>query len=92
MLEVGERLSAKDARVAGTQPSSTATTGSATSWSTRRGARIAAVLDWELGAIGDPRADLGYLVATYSEPGGEGSTRWVVAGDGHAGASPHARS
>ena len=33
-------------------------------------ARIAAVLDWEMGAIGDPRADHGYLVATYSEPGG----------------------
>ncbi|MFN2469795.1 MAG: phosphotransferase family protein [Gaiellaceae bacterium] len=32
--------------------------------------RIAAVLDWELGAIGDPRADVGYLVATYAEPGG----------------------
>ena len=31
---------------------------------------IAAVLDWEMGAIGDPRADLGYLVATYTEPGG----------------------
>jgi aminoglycoside phosphotransferase (APT) family kinase protein len=31
---------------------------------------IVAVLDWEMGAIGDPRADLGYLVATYSEPGG----------------------
>ena len=35
------------------------------------GSEIAAVLDWELGAIGDPRADLGYLVATYSEPDGE---------------------
>jgi aminoglycoside phosphotransferase (APT) family kinase protein len=35
--------------------------------------RVVAVLDWEMGAIGDPRADLGYLVATYSEPGGEGS-------------------
>ena len=32
--------------------------------------RIAAVLDWEMGAIGDPRADVGYLPATYSEPGG----------------------
>ena len=32
--------------------------------------RIAAVLDWEMGAIGDPRADVGYLVATYSEPDG----------------------
>jgi aminoglycoside phosphotransferase (APT) family kinase protein len=35
-----------------------------------RGGRIAAVLDWEMGAIGDPRADVGYLLATYSEPGG----------------------
>jgi aminoglycoside phosphotransferase (APT) family kinase protein len=33
-------------------------------------ARIAAVLDWEMGAVGDPRADVGYLLATYSEPGG----------------------
>jgi aminoglycoside phosphotransferase (APT) family kinase protein len=32
--------------------------------------RVAAVLDWEMGAIGDPRADVGYLVATYSEPRG----------------------
>jgi aminoglycoside phosphotransferase (APT) family kinase protein len=32
--------------------------------------RVAAVLDWEMGAIGDPRADVGYLVATYTEPGG----------------------
>jgi aminoglycoside phosphotransferase (APT) family kinase protein len=32
--------------------------------------RIVAVLDWEMGAIGDPRADVGYLVATYMEPGG----------------------
>jgi aminoglycoside phosphotransferase (APT) family kinase protein len=33
--------------------------------------RIQAVLDWEMGAVGDPRADVGYLLATYSEPGGE---------------------
>ena len=32
--------------------------------------RITAMLDWEMGAIGDPRADVGYLLATYSEPGG----------------------
>jgi aminoglycoside phosphotransferase (APT) family kinase protein len=31
--------------------------------------RVLAVLDWEMGAIGDPRADVGYLLATYSEPG-----------------------
>jgi aminoglycoside phosphotransferase (APT) family kinase protein len=35
--------------------------------------RIRAVLDWEMGAVGDPRADVGYLLATYSEPGGRSS-------------------
>jgi len=35
--------------------------------------RIVAVLDWEMGAIGDPRADVGYLLATYSEPDGRAS-------------------
>ena len=35
--------------------------------------RVQAVLDWEMGAIGDPRADLGYLLATYAEPGGSPS-------------------
>jgi aminoglycoside phosphotransferase (APT) family kinase protein len=31
--------------------------------------RIAAVLDWELSTIGDPLADLGYLLALWVEPG-----------------------
>jgi aminoglycoside phosphotransferase (APT) family kinase protein len=47
--------------------------------------RIAAVLDWEMGTIGDPRADVGYLVATYSEPSGERNplgTSPVTAADG----------
>ncbi|HEY5294992.1 MAG TPA: phosphotransferase family protein [Gaiellaceae bacterium] len=35
--------------------------------------RIVAALDWEMGAIGDPRADVGYLLSTYSEPGGKAS-------------------
>jgi aminoglycoside phosphotransferase (APT) family kinase protein len=35
--------------------------------------RIVAILDWEMGTVGDPRADLGYLLATYSEPGGNPS-------------------
>ena len=46
---------------------------------------IAAVLDWEMGTVGDPRADVGYLVATYSEPGGEPNplgTSPVTATDG----------
>jgi aminoglycoside phosphotransferase (APT) family kinase protein len=38
-----------------------------------RTAPIAAVLDWEMGAIGDPRADVGYLLATYSSPDGDPS-------------------
>jgi aminoglycoside phosphotransferase (APT) family kinase protein len=32
-------------------------------------ARLAAIFDWELATIGDPLADVGYLVATWSEPG-----------------------
>jgi aminoglycoside phosphotransferase (APT) family kinase protein len=32
--------------------------------------RIVAVLDWEMGALGDPRADVGYLLAMYTEPNG----------------------
>jgi aminoglycoside phosphotransferase (APT) family kinase protein len=47
--------------------------------------RIVAILDWEMGTIGDPRADVGYLVATYSEPGGEENplgTSPVTAGEG----------
>ena len=35
--------------------------------------RIVAALDWEMGAIGDPRADVGYLLATYAAPGGSPS-------------------
>ncbi|MDQ0242098.1 phosphotransferase family protein [Arthrobacter bambusae] len=32
-------------------------------------ARVTAILDWEMATIGDPLADLGYLTATYAEPG-----------------------
>jgi aminoglycoside phosphotransferase (APT) family kinase protein len=32
-------------------------------------ASIVAVVDWELATIGDPLADVGYLLATWSEPG-----------------------
>ncbi|WP_069811933.1 phosphotransferase family protein [Streptomyces sp. TP-A0874] len=33
------------------------------------GPRLMAVLDWEMATLGDPLADLGYLTATYAEPG-----------------------
>jgi aminoglycoside phosphotransferase (APT) family kinase protein len=32
-------------------------------------ARIVALLDWEMATIGDPLADVGYLTATWTEPG-----------------------
>jgi len=32
-------------------------------------ARLVAILDWEMATIGDPLADLGYLIATWSQPG-----------------------
>lgn len=31
--------------------------------------QVQAVLDWEMATLGDPLADLGYLVATYATPG-----------------------
>lgn len=35
--------------------------------------RVLAVLDWEMAALGDPLADLGYLVATYSDRTSQGT-------------------
>jgi aminoglycoside phosphotransferase (APT) family kinase protein len=46
-------------------------------------ARIAAVLDWELCTLGDPLADLGYLMNNWAEPG-------EVGGSAAAAASPSA--
>jgi aminoglycoside phosphotransferase (APT) family kinase protein len=37
-------------------------------------ARLVAVFDWELSTIGDPLADVGYLAATWAQPGGEEDT------------------
>jgi aminoglycoside phosphotransferase (APT) family kinase protein len=34
-------------------------------------ARLNAIFDWELSTIGDPLADVGYLTATYAQPGDE---------------------
>ncbi|MBD0330839.1 MAG: phosphotransferase family protein [Thermoleophilia bacterium] len=36
-------------------------------------ARVLAVLDWELSTIGDPLADVGYLLATYSDAASRGT-------------------
>ena len=50
--------------------SCTATTSSTTSSSAPgETPRVAAVLDWEMATVGDPRADLGYLLSFWPEPG-----------------------
>jgi len=41
---------------------------------TGHNARIAAVLDWELCTLGDPMADMGYLLNNWAEPGEGGPT------------------
>ena len=35
------------------------------------GGRIAAILDWEICTLGDPLADVGYMLVTWAEPGDE---------------------
>jgi aminoglycoside phosphotransferase (APT) family kinase protein len=37
---------------------------------------VVSILDWELAAVGDPVADLGWLVASWAQP--EDGGRWVV--------------
>lgn len=37
------------------------------------GPELAAIIDWELATIGDPLIDLGWLLATWPEPGTEGT-------------------
>jgi aminoglycoside phosphotransferase (APT) family kinase protein len=37
-------------------------------------ASLIAIFDWEMATIGDPLADVGYLTATWSEPGAEHGT------------------
>lgn len=37
----------------------------------RASAEISAVVDWEMATVGDPRADLGYLLSFWAEPGEE---------------------
>ena len=51
--------------------SRTATSDSATAWSTPTPGGSTAVLDWELCTLGDPLADVGYLGVYWSDPGEE---------------------
>jgi len=47
-------------------------------------ARLCAIFDWELATIGDPLADVGYLTATYAQPGDPDTnfTRFAVTTQG----------
>ncbi|HXE43903.1 MAG TPA: phosphotransferase family protein [Conexibacter sp.] len=47
-------------------------------------ARLNAIFDWELATIGDPLADVGYLTATYAQPGDPDTnfTRFAVTTQG----------
>jgi aminoglycoside phosphotransferase (APT) family kinase protein len=51
------------------------------------GGRIRAVLDWELCTLGDPLADVGYLMNSWPEPGEAGSESSPTAAGGFPGRS-----
>ena len=53
------------------------------------GDRLSAIFDWELATIGDPLADVGYLLATWAQPGDPEST--VASLDARSRASPASR-
>ncbi len=42
------------------------------------GPELAAIVDWELATIGDPLVDLGWLLATWREPGASASETQIV--------------
>jgi aminoglycoside phosphotransferase (APT) family kinase protein len=44
--------------------------------------RVVAIFDWELATIGDPLADVGYLVATWAEPGDDSGLFGGVTSEG----------
>lgn len=50
--------------------------------------RVAAVLDWELAALGDPRADIAYLLCSWEEPGDPEPGVWLATAPTRAGDFP----
>jgi len=46
------------------------------------GTRVLAVLDWELSTLGDPMADLSYLLANWVQPANGAATLGGIAGEG----------
>lgn len=47
-----------------------------------QGGRVQAVLDWELCTLGDPLADVGYLLNSWIQPGEEGSDEHPIGAGG----------
>ena len=47
-----------------------------------QGDRVQAILDWELCTLGDPLADVGYLLNSWIEPGEEGSDEHPIGSGG----------
>jgi len=47
-----------------------------------QGGRVQAVLDWELCTLGDPLADVGYLLNSWIQPGEEGSEEHPIGAGG----------
>ena len=48
-----------------------------------RGGAVQAVLDWELCTLGDPLADVGYLLNSWIQPGEEGSDEHPIGAGGY---------
>jgi aminoglycoside phosphotransferase (APT) family kinase protein len=51
-----------------------------TMFATHPPARLVAIFDWELATIGDPLADVGYLVANWAQPGEEDDLMFSLGG------------
>jgi aminoglycoside phosphotransferase (APT) family kinase protein len=55
-------------------------------------ARLVAILDWEMGTIGDPLADLGYAMSFWREPGDAPDPLHSALGDVFSGEGWHTRA
>jgi aminoglycoside phosphotransferase (APT) family kinase protein len=51
-----------------------------TMFATHPPARLVAIFDWELATIGDPLADVGYLVANWAQPGEDDELMFTLGG------------
>jgi aminoglycoside phosphotransferase (APT) family kinase protein len=59
-----------------------------TMFDTSAPAKLIAIFDWEMATLGDPLADLGYMTATWSRPGGSFGTTFDLTTVTHADGFP----